>query len=72
MHHILSESQLQTLLKSLKLINSTLDLDSLFSLIIKEITQNLDADRSTLYIVDTERNEIWSKIFEGGKKLVIR
>jgi serine phosphatase RsbU (regulator of sigma subunit) len=56
----------------MKLINSTLDLDELLTVIMKEITENLDADRSTLYIVDEDEKEIWSKIAQGDKKLEIR
>ena len=72
MKKLLSQSQLHTLLESTKLINSTLDLDKLLNLIMNEITTNLDADRSTLYIVDDTKREIWSKIAQGDKKLEIR
>jgi len=68
----LTEVQLNTLLESMRLINSTLDLDELLTIIMKEITENLNAERSTLYIVDHSKNEIWSKIAQGEKKLVIR
>jgi len=68
----LSEVQLYTLLESMKLINSTLDLDQLLSIIMQEITINLNADRGTLYIVDDTSQEIWSKIAQGDKKLEIR
>jgi hypothetical protein len=44
MKKTLSESQMYTLLESMKLINSTLDLDELLTVIMREITENLDAD----------------------------
>lgn len=69
---ILTESQLYTLLESVKLINSTLDLDELLTIIMREITANLEADRGTLYIVDEKTQHIWSKIAQGDKKLEIR
>lgn len=72
MEKTLSENQLYTLLESMRLINSTLDLDELLEIIMKEITDNLDADRGTLYIVDHHKKEIWSKIAQGDKKLEIR
>jgi len=72
MEKTLTETQLYTLLESMRLINSTLDLDQLLSIIMKEITENLNAERGTLYIVDHGKNEIWSKIAQGDKKLVIR
>ena len=68
----LTESQLYTLLNSMRLINSTLDLDELLAIIMNEVTENLEADRSTLYLVDEDKNEIWSKIAQGDNKLIIR
>jgi sigma-B regulation protein RsbU (phosphoserine phosphatase) len=72
MKRTLTETQLYTLLESMKLINSTLDLDELLAIIMQEITINLHADRGTLYIVDETSREIWSKIAQGDKKLEIR
>lgn len=72
MKRTLTEAQLYSLLESMKLINSTLDLDKLLAIIMQEITINLDADRGTLYIVDETSREIWSKIAQGDKKLEIR
>lgn len=43
-------------------LSSTLHLDDLLGVIMKEITHLMDADRSTLYLVDRRKNEIWSKI----------
>jgi serine phosphatase RsbU (regulator of sigma subunit) len=56
----------------MRLINSTLDLDELLAIIMNEVTENLEADRSTLYLVDEKKNEIWSKIAQGDNKLIIR
>lgn len=72
MRGTLTETQMKALLESVKLINSTLDLDELLFLIMDEITRNLNAERGTLYIVDESKNEIWSKIALGDKELVIR
>ena len=72
MKRTLTETQLYTLLESMKLINSTLDLDELLAIIMQEITINLKADRGTLYIVDETSREIWSKIAQGDKQLEIR
>ncbi|GAB4363796.1 MAG: hypothetical protein Kow0042_01970 [Calditrichia bacterium] len=68
----LTTAQLHSLLESAQLINSTLNLDELLTIIMKEITKNLDTERSTLYIVDKEKNEIWSKIAQGDIHLTIR
>ncbi len=45
-----------------KALGSTLNIDMLLNLIMREITSLMDADRSTLYIVDHERKELWAKI----------
>ncbi len=64
--------QYQRLLKAIHLINSTLDLDELLQIIVQELNRTLEADRSTLFIVDDERKEIWSKVLLGDEKLEIR
>jgi len=46
---------------SLTMIEKT-DLSSLLSLIMEEATKTMNADRSTLYLVDRERNELVSFI----------
>ena len=45
-----------------KALSSTLNLNELLALIMQEITILIGADRSTLFLVDQERGEIWSKI----------
>ena len=44
---------------------STLDLDPLLHLILDTVTELVDADRSTLFLLDEERGELWSKIAQG-------
>ncbi|HHT9112754.1 MAG TPA: hypothetical protein ACFYD0_05480, partial [Candidatus Wunengus sp. YC65] len=46
---------------SLSMIEKT-DLSSLLGLIMEEATKTMHADRSTLYLVDRERNELVSFI----------
>ena len=64
--------QMQALLESTRLINSTLDLDHLLQIIVEVINRNLTADRSTLYLVDKAKKEIWSKVLLGDESLFIR
>ena len=64
--------QYQTLLNAIHLINSTLDLDELLQIIVRELNRILAADRSTLFIVDETHREIWSKVLLGDEKLEIR
>ncbi|MFC1479264.1 PP2C family protein-serine/threonine phosphatase [Planctomycetota bacterium] len=46
-------------------ISRDLDLDSLLPRIISETSKILNADRSSLFILDSSTNELWSKIAEG-------
>lgn len=64
--------QMQALLESSRLINSTLDLDELLQIIVEVINRNLSADRTTLYLVDREKDQIWSKVLLGDESLFIR
>ncbi len=56
------EKELYSIQRIGKALSSTLQLDELLTLIIQEITVLMDAERSTLFIVDYEKQEIWSKI----------
>ncbi|MBN2367224.1 MAG: GAF domain-containing sensor histidine kinase [Calditrichaeota bacterium] len=56
------EKELYSIQKIGQALSSTLHLDELLNLIMKEITILSNADRSTLYLVDREKGEIWSKI----------
>jgi signal transduction histidine kinase/putative methionine-R-sulfoxide reductase with GAF domain len=53
-------------------LGSTLDLDDLLGLILKKITEALEADRATLYLLDAERQELVSRIVHGERVLNIR
>ena len=56
------ERELYSIQRISKAVGSTLNIDQLLLLIMREITGLMDADRSTLYIVDHEKNELWAKI----------
>ena len=70
--HRLLPQQMHALLESTRLINSTLDLDELLQIIVEVINRNLTADRTTLYLVDNKKGEIWSKVLLGDESLFIR
>ena len=46
-------------------ISSELRLDKLLDIIAKQISRMLNVGRCTIYLKDTERNELWSKIAQG-------
>ena len=57
--------KLTALLDIGKAMASERNLDRLLQLIMGEVTKVLEADRSSLFLVDPERNELWSKIAQG-------
>ena len=66
------EKQLQSVKQIGNSLSSTLYLDDLLPKIIAEVTKLMNAERSTLFLVDYEKNEIWSKIAEKSEIKVIR
>src|SRR5688572_28395891 len=55
-----------------RVLGSNLELDPLLSEIVSRTTDLLEADRSTLFLVDPEKNELWSKVLEGKELREIR
>ena len=64
--------RLQRLIEASKIVNSALDLDALLGLILDAATRSIDADRGTLYLVDPEKSELWSKALQGTSMTDIR
>ena len=55
-----------------KTLSSILDRDRLLVLIMDEVTRLMDAERGTLYIVEGEKGELWSKIAQKSEIKEIR
>src|SRR5687767_6306613 len=53
-------------------LGTTLDLDDLLELILGKITELLEADRATLYLLDEAKGELVSRIVVGGEVRSIR
>jgi signal transduction histidine kinase len=53
-------------------LSSALELDQLLVLIMERITQLMEADRSTLYLLSDDGRELWSKVVQGGEVFEIR
>lgn len=66
------ERKLQVVQDVATALGSTLDLDRLLQVIMTKVTEVLEADRSTLYLLDEERGELWSKVTQGGEVQEIR
>lgn len=63
---------MRSLVEASKMLNSTLDLGQLLRLILQVATENTGADRGTIYLVDRQRNEIWSRVAQGEQMVEIR
>ncbi len=57
--------RLKTVVEASKLINSSIEPETLFTSILAVATEELDVERGTLYFVDEQRQEIWSKVADG-------
>jgi signal transduction protein with GAF and PtsI domain len=53
-------------------LGSTLDLGELLEMILDRISEVMEADRSTLYLLDEETDELWSKVIQGEEVHEIR
>jgi len=59
------EARLRSLLKILREINQARDLRSLLSMLTNETTVTLAAERSSIFLYDESRKELWSFVAEG-------
>ncbi|MCX7797005.1 MAG: GAF domain-containing protein [Melioribacter sp.] len=64
--------QLQMIIKAAEAINSTIKIDEVLKNIVEAATELTDADRGTLYLIDKEKNELWSLIAMGSEIKEIR
>ncbi len=46
-------------------LGRTLDLDTVLQIIMEQVTLLMDADRSTLFLLDREAGELWSMVAQG-------
>ncbi|MCC6808324.1 MAG: GAF domain-containing sensor histidine kinase [Deltaproteobacteria bacterium] len=53
-------------------LSSTLDIDELLDRIMKAVTSLMNAGRSTLFLADRVKKEIWSKVIQGTEVKDIR
>jgi putative methionine-R-sulfoxide reductase with GAF domain len=57
--------KLTSLLDVAKALTAERDLDTLLKMILGEAVRVVNADRCTLWIVDQDRNELWTKVAHG-------
>ncbi|MFZ3214856.1 MAG: GAF domain-containing SpoIIE family protein phosphatase [Candidatus Acidiferrales bacterium] len=64
--------ELSTIVEATKRLNSTLDLAELLNIILQLTIRHTAAERGTVFLVDRERNEIWSLVGLGLDQHEIR
>src|SRR5262249_45210919 len=60
--------KLTGLLDVAKAMTAAPDLGTPLGLILKEAARVVEADRCSLFLVDREKNELWSRIAQGAQK----
>jgi sigma-B regulation protein RsbU (phosphoserine phosphatase) len=65
-------SRLSSLVESTKILNSTLDLDKLLNIIMDVATKEMKCDRSTLFLISGDGEELISKVAQGPEITEIR
>ncbi len=69
----ISTDPMIALLKIARTINAQMDLDTLLTTIAEQTKIALNADRCTVFLIDKQKNELWSKVALGlGSSEVIR
>ena len=68
----MNADELQMIIKAAELVNSNIRVDEVLKNIIDVATDLTHADRGTLYLVDKEKNELWSLIALGDEMHEIR
>ena len=63
--------KLTSILEVAKAMTAQRDLDRLLAIILTEAAKVVDADRCSLFIVDRERSELWTKVAHGTKEIRI-
>jgi HD-GYP domain-containing protein (c-di-GMP phosphodiesterase class II) len=59
--------KLTSILDVTKAMSAERDLELLLPLILYEASKVVEADRCSLFVLDRERNELWSKVAQGSK-----
>jgi len=66
------ESRVSAMMELGRNLTAVADLDALLRLTVDQVTKLMECDRSTIFLLDEERNEIWSKVAQGDEIREIR
>ncbi|MBK8012562.1 MAG: GAF domain-containing protein [Deltaproteobacteria bacterium] len=67
-----SERRVEAMKQIGRALGSTVELDPLLAEIVERTSELLEADRTTLFLVDRQKHELWSKVLQGDEVLEIR
>jgi signal transduction histidine kinase len=67
-----SERRVAAMIEVGRSLTAVHDLDELLRRVAERVTGLLEADRSTIFLVDRARNELWSKVLQGEAMREIR
>ncbi len=62
--------KLLSILKISQQVNSERDLEPLLDLIAREATRLVEADRASIFLLDQEKQELWSKVALGSEEVL--
>lgn len=68
----MTEKQFQLIIEAAQKVNSNVQIDKVLDSIVEAACSLTGAERGTLYIVDKDNNELWSKVLSGGELKEIR
>lgn len=64
--------RLSSLVEASKVVNSTIDIDKLLVLILNTAAHSIQAERGTLFLLDSGTNELWARVAHGKDMTEIR
>ncbi|KAF0149729.1 MAG: gaf sensor signal transduction histidine kinase [Ignavibacteria bacterium] len=68
----MTKDELEMILRAAEMVNSTIKIDELLGSIVDVAAELTGADRGTLYLVDKDKNELWSLVLIGNNSREIR
>jgi sigma-B regulation protein RsbU (phosphoserine phosphatase) len=71
-HNAREIEKLNRVIEAAKNLNSTLDLDKLLKVILDNALWIVDGDRGTVYLIDEEKEELWSRVLTADELFEIR
>jgi signal transduction histidine kinase/DNA-binding protein len=71
-NHAQTEKRVNAMIEMGQSLTAVHNLDELLELIVTKVTEVIQADRSTIFLVDKKKQQIWSKVAQGENLTEIR